>query len=280
MTKKREHFDINAVDVRGTVQKIWDWDDDIFFSLAIIEAGKDAPRLVTNRVPQGLQHGKLVALQPRVALQPGTNVHVQGYLADAPFDEPLTAFLKSARAKSFLDEIPAEARQAWINIRTKRVDTRLEVTALSVLDEPQDMNTVQLQGVAVKVWRSGGSDLFARLAVYDQHAHVLPGAGKNGLPRRKPHYVTVRFVGGAIDGQPVLLTERQRLRVSGQLHINFYRQSLHEILLRARQTVLIDKIPIDTVSHIAAVRTSLSVLAQSVIVLGHHKTKQPEQEPV
>ena len=252
-----EHFDLNRVQISGAVQKIWDWDDDIFFSLTFEEA--DKPRYITMRLSGGMIGGKLISLQP------DDKVTVTGYLVDSPHTESIENFLSNARKPQFLKGIP-EFEQ-WAEIHIKRVDTRLDVTDLQMNGAKLEENSVQVQGLVVKAWK-GGADRFARLAIYDQHTSIIGHNPAKGLPRRKPHYITVRFVDGKVDGHAIELRSKQRLRVSGSINIHFYKQSLFDVLLKTQNAELMENLVIDEIKEIGAVRTSLYVLAQSAIVLG------------
>ncbi|MEA3350386.1 MAG: hypothetical protein U9Q82_07190 [Chloroflexota bacterium] len=266
----KEHFDINRVQISGDVQKIWDWDDDIFFKLAFREEEDGNPRYVTMRLAGGMIGGELVSLQPDDA------VTVTGYLADSPHTETLSHFLESANRSNYLQEVSDP--EEWKRVRIKRVATRVNVTELRLngsrlkdhsakLNVSTMLNKVQIQGVCVRAWK-GGKDRFARLAVYDEHTKIIGHNPKKGLPRRKPHYITVRFIDGAVDGKPIRPQKKGRMRVSGSIHINFYRQSLHNVLLRTHKTKLLEGIAIDAVRAIGAVRTSLYVIAESAITYG------------
>ncbi len=252
----KEHFDLNRVQISGVIQKIWDWGEDIFFSLAFEENG--APRYVTMRLAGGMLGGKPVSLQP------DASIHVTGHLVDSPHTETLGNFLANANKANFLEGVPDPS--AWDEICIERVDTRINVETIQP-EGTGSQNQVQVQGLVVKAWR-GGVDTFARLAVYDQHTQIIGHNPQKGLPKRKPHYLTVRFPDGQAGGQPIKLRRRQRVRVSGSIHIHYYKQSLYDVLLRTQNAELLEGLAVDEVKVIAALRTSLYVLATSAIVLG------------
>lgn len=97
------------------------------------------------------------------------------------------------------------------------------------------VNTVEVEGIVTRVW-DRKSDVFARLAVYDERAEILEPAKDGRLPRRQAHYVTLQFEGGkTADGAPVSLADRDRVRVSGYLRDSAYSESLREFLRKARK---------------------------------------------
>jgi hypothetical protein len=254
----QEHFDINRVQISGEIQKIWDWDDDVFFSLSFKEEEDGHPRYVVCRLAGGMIGGELVTLQPDDAIT------VSGYLTDSPHTETIDQFLDSAKQGDFLESVPDP--EPWQEITIERVDTRLDVTGLQMNGKSMH-NQVQIQGICVNKWK-GGRDRFARLAIYDEHTRIIGHNPRKGLPRRKPHYVTVRFVGGKAGDEPIKLRKKGRLRASGRVHIHFYKQNLHSVLLRTDNADLMEGLAIDQLKSISAVRTSLYVIADSVILYG------------
>ena len=68
------------------------------------------------------------------------------------------------------------------------------------------------------------------------------------------------------------MNTRNRMRVSGVLHIHFYRQSLPKILERAGKAALIETLPASA-DDISALRDSLYVVANSLIVFASQPRK-------
>jgi hypothetical protein len=134
------------------------------------------------------------------------------------------------------------------------------------------VNDVQIEGIVTKVWtrstRSNGSadpDVYARLALYDRYAEVLPpkdNAKSDDLPRRQAHYVTILLPHGRTnDGVPVSLAARNRVRVTGFVREVPYRETLRHILVRSKQ---IDRIEDDD-DDILIQRISTYVVVQTLI---------------
>src|SRR5258708_23765525 len=101
-------------------------------------------------------------------------------------------------------------------------------------------NKVVIEGVVAKVWeyrRNAGKietvDLFVRLAVYDDRTMIDEnGVGNFGRPRRRPHYVNIRFPSGKTSaGTAIKISAKDRTRVVGQLRDQGKPVTLHEALL-------------------------------------------------
>ena len=260
-----ERFDMNQTQVAGIVQRIWDYGEDIFIRLEFIPDEDHPPRYITLKIPGGMIDGEFVSIQP------GEHIQVEGYLSDAPYTESIGEFFRDAKARPFFED--TDQTKAWEQIEIERVGTQVVVTTLAPVSNALHLNTVTIQGVVARTWK-GGADTFARLAIYDRHTEITGHNEKKDLPRRKPHYVTVRILGGEVDGRKVMIQKRNRLRASGQLHIHFYRQTLPQILERADKPELIETIPAQA-DGIYAVRDSLYVIGNSVVVFAKRKTRQP-----
>jgi len=259
-----ERFDLNRTQVSGVVQRIWDYGEDIFVRLEFVPDEDRPPRYITLKIPGGMIDGQFVSIQP------GELIQVEGYLADAPYTESIQEFFRDAKAKAFYADTDNAAE--WEQIEIERVGTQIVVTTLASISSDPQLNAVTIQGVVVRSWK-GGADSFARLAIYDQHTEIIGHNDKKNLPRRKPHYVTVRIPGGEVDGKKIVIHKRNRLRVSGHLHIHFYRQTIPQILERADKQDLIETIP-SKADGIYAVRDSLYVIGVSVIVFAKRTSKQ------
>jgi len=260
----KEQFDINRCTVGGIVQKIWGRDNDIFLRLIFLPDPEKPNRYLTTRLPGGTVNGKLVSLQP------GDRIRVSGYLSDEPYTETIREFLWDARKKKLQNDLGEKLEK----VRVKRIGTRLDVLELERL-KPDAQPTgadVSLQGVIVKTWESG-TDLAARLGSYDPHTEIISNngsghrTGRKKWPRRKPHYITIRFLDGKADGQPVRLKKRNRIRLSGSLQIHFYKETLRDILIRAQAADLIGELDGIDPDHVFAIRSSAYVVVNSAIVL-------------
>ena len=252
-----ERFDINQVQISGVIQKIWDYDQDIFLRLRFKPPEDKPDRFVTLSIPDGMVAGQLVSLQR------GEMIQVEGHLVDVPYTEDIRQFFRDAKATNIFDSLEDKAR--WLNVQVKRIGTQVAVTSLAPVSNDPRLNAVIVQGIAVRVWR-GGADLFTRLAIYDQHTSII-SQEKGKLPRRKPHYITLRFIERKAGNKAVQIKKRQRLRVSGHLHVRNYKQSLEDVLKRADQVVLLKDIPEHQADEIAAMRESLYVVVESAILM-------------
>src|SRR5512133_2071242 len=126
---------------------------------------------------------------------------LSGFLADAPYDESLREFLADAKKNALVDSFPN--REDWDQVRIKRVNTRFEILGFKLVpeNEPTYYNVVELEGVVANVSKHEG-DLYVRMAIYDQWTPIVDEEkGKNGRPRRRPHYVTVVFPGSMVSGR-------------------------------------------------------------------------------
>ena len=258
MTK--EQFDLNRGTVSGIIQKIWDRHGDIFLRLAFLPEVDKPLRYLTLRLPEGQVGGQLISLQP------GEKIRASGYLADAPYTESLAEFLWDARKKDLFDDL--ENGEKLRQIQIKRIGTRLDVLELERLEakaEPQGAD-VTVQGVVAKVWDSSQHRM-VRLAIYDQFTEITK-KGRNGQhPKRKPHYVTARFVDGQVNGQEISIRKRQRVRLAGELQIRFYKETLREVMNRSGNAELIGDLHNIDPDEVFAIRDSVSVTAHSAIVL-------------
>ena len=258
-----EKFDLNRTQVSGIVQRIWDYGEDIFVRLEFYPDEDRPPRYVTLKIPDGMLDGEFVTIQP------GELIQAEGYLEDVPYLESMREFFSDAKAKAFYAD--TEQAAEWQQIEIERVGTQMVVTTLASLSQDPRLNSVTIQGIVTRSWK-GGADLFARLAVYDANTEILQAGGNGRWPKRKPHYITVRIIKGELDGRKIALNARNRIRVSGVLHIHFYRQSLPKILERAGKAALIETLPAHA-DAISALRDSLYVVANSLIVFASQPRK-------
>jgi len=96
-------------------------------------------------------------------------------------------------------------------------------------------NQVEIEGIVTKVWNRKG-DVFARLAIYDQHAEVLEPGENGGFPKRKAHYITLQFVEGKTDdGGSVSLGSKDKVYATGYLRDSSFSESLQTFLRKAKK---------------------------------------------
>ena len=260
-----EQFDLNRVELEGSVQRIWERSGSIYFRLEIstqlrIDIKETTSQQMTCRLPSNVTN------QQPFSLLPGDWIRVVGFLVDSPYIETLQQFLASARAKDFLSSAPDPA--AWQAVQVPRISTLIEVLEVAALPlaKASSINHASVQGVVAKVWERGGN-LLARLAMYDEHTHLAGQNGNHNRPRRIPHYVTLLFPEGKVGCRPVDVEAKTRLRATGSLLIRPYRESLREVLLRSRNLALLQELPnSDRVADISAVREAAYVEAQSAIL--------------
>ena len=126
------------------------------------------------------------------------------------------------------------------------------------------VNHCEVEGIVTKVWYRG-ADVYARLAVYDEHAEVLePGKGL-GLPRRQAHYMTLQLVDGrTADGLPVSLNVKDHVRATGFLRDSAYSEPLDTFLRKAKQFERIR----DGDSDVHVGRVATYVVVQTLIRFG------------
>ena len=286
---RSEQFDMNNVTVAGVLQKLWGRGEDVFARLRVSHRGllvepEDVHACyVTLRFPEGSVGGKPVTLQPNATIR------VNGFLTHTQIDESIRKFLEVSGEPGFLDDVPPDDLDAWRNVGFRRRSAVLNVLYLSMLDTEGQVlefadqgdeksldvfNQAALEGVIAQTWeyqRNGGVDRFARLAVYDCHTRTEAREGNFGRPRRKPHYVTVLFPAGkTTSGHEVLLSEKSRIRVVGDLHDLGQRVTLHDALTRTGKShviELIQRLPgAERLHDISTQWETLHVRADAVIV--------------
>ena len=96
-------------------------------------------------------------------------------------------------------------------------------------------NMVEIEGVVTKVWNRKG-DVFARIAIYDEHAEILEPAKNGGFPKRQAHYVTLQLIDGKTsDGGSVSLSAKDKVYASGFLRDSSFSESLQTFLRKAKK---------------------------------------------
>ena len=227
-----EAFDLNTTQVAGVVQKLWPRSGDVYARLRISIRGHlmeedDAQAIYVNlRFPMGQVNN-----QP-ITLQPGDAIRVSGFLTHNEYFETIHHFLQAAHADSFLEGVPVEDLSAWQAITFRRVNIMFNVRGLALLrpdgkvaSGPQlieedelsmvdgkALNHVAVEGIVARRWEYA-DHLFMRLAVYDRFTPLERGGntGNRGRPRRKPHYITVRFLDGKVAGRSVTVQLKKPL---------------------------------------------------------------------
>ncbi len=286
-----EIFDMNTAHVAGVVQKLWPRNGDVYARLRISTRDKlveddDVQAVYCNlRFPEGK------AKDQPISLQPGDAIRVSGYLTHNEYFETIHRFLQDARAPRFLEDVPKEDLNSWQAISFRRVNIMLNVRSLvclgpdgkagpgTQLAEDEDaaamndgkvLNQIVLEGIVARQWEYA-DHLFTRLAAYDRFTPIERGdkAGKHGRPRRKPHYITVRFTDRKVVGRPVAVRLKDRLRVTGAIGNQRSKVTLHQALLETGSSEVVDllgRLPnADKVHEITAQQESLHIEAASLI---------------
>jgi hypothetical protein len=228
-----------------------------------------------------------VAGQP-ISIQSGDVLKVQGYLVHREYQETLRKFLDEANAMSFLDYVAADDLPAWRLLTLERRNGLVNVRSMSQMDgsgrlaahfgeaiREKSSNRAQVEGIVARVWEyrhDEGVDLFARIAVYDEHTPVdAKRAGNFGRARRAAHYVTVRFANGRTsNGALIRLHQKMRLRVVGELRDKAQVVTLRDELLKLGSSEVAAMMQRVTdpmqLSEIKNHQESLHILASAAVV--------------
>lgn len=244
-----ERFDGNQAKLYGKVTKIWSRiGGDVFARVATQgKAGDDHPPRVTIKFPKGKIDGE------DISLMAGDTLLIHGWISDGPYTETLVNFLTRAKKETAFETCPELKSLEAVEVKramTFVIPERLEVVPPEDVELAQDINQVRVEGIVSRVWEHKGSK-YLRLAVYDKYAVAQNETAKYGRPRRTPHYVTVQFVNGMVDGRPVTLLGKdsqqkgggikvgERIRITGRIGESFYKESLRTFLLSAKQAAAI-----------------------------------------
>jgi hypothetical protein len=288
MPQAREQFDLNQVVASGVIRSVWGKKDDVFARLALSLRGKlvetdDAfASYLTLRFADGMAGG-----QP-ISVQSGDVMKIQGYLVHREYQETLRKFLDEANAMNFLDYVAADDLPAWRLLALERRNGLVNVRSMSQMDgngrliahfgeaiREKSSNRAQVEGIVARVWEyrhDEGVDLFARIAVYDEHTPVdSKRAGNFGRARRAAHYVTVRFANGRTsNGALIRLHQKMRLRVVGELRDKAQVVTLRDELLKLGSSEVAEMMQRVTdpgqMSEIKNHQESLHILASAVVV--------------
>ncbi len=285
-----EIFDMNTARVAGMVLKLWPRNGDVYARLRIMPHGRLIEDNNTEAVCCSLRFPAGMVRDHPISLQPGDAICVSGYLTHNEYFETIHRFLQDARTPGFLEDVPKEDLNSWQSITFRRVNLILNVRGLACLGpdgkaapaaqfaEDEDSaaqdgrihNQILLEGIVAREWEYA-DHLFARLAVYDRFTPVERGnrVGKHGRPRRKPHYITVRFPEKKIAGRQVAVHLKDRVRITGAISHQAARVTLHQALLETGSSEVIEllgRLPnADKVHEITALYESLHVEAASLI---------------
>jgi hypothetical protein len=283
-----EQFDLNVADLAGVIHSVWGKSADVFARVAVSRRGELAESddafasFVTLRFADGMVDGSSISVQP------GDVVRVRGYLTHMDYNESLRKFLDDAHSRYFLDLIPPDDLEAWRSLTFRRHNAVLNVLSLALLNQNgqvtarfgdplgQDdpVNRARLEGIVARIWEyphGNETDLYTRLAVYDEHTPVTQHEGNFGRQRRLAHYVTVCFPAGkTASGLKVQLKQRARIRVAGELRDKGQVVTLHEELLKTGLPAVVEmmqRVPnAERISAIKAQQESLHILASALIV--------------
>ncbi len=254
-----EHYDLNTARVSGKIIRLWSRQADVFARLVL--PGEQQTYLVL-RFQNGMVGGSPLTLQC------GDQIIANGFLHGYEYQETIHNFLKAAEASSFLETVPEEDRAAWSAITFPRINTILDVVDISPASNGEAVNQATVEGIVARAWAYGG-DTFARLAVYDAHTATTGQPGNRGYPRRIPHYVSVLFPRGRLDGREAQPRVKERWRVSGAVVGRLYTRTLHEALLRLGSTKIVElvqRLPDESRLHeIARKQESVHLLASAGI---------------
>ena len=288
MPQAREQFDLNLVVASGVIGSVWGKNNDVFARLALsmrgrlVENEERFASYVTLRFADGMIAGVPISIQP------GDVLKIQGYLVHREYHETLRKFLDEANAMSFLNYVDPADLPSWRALTLERRNGLVNALSMSLLDGngnllqhsgvpivEKSMNRTQVEGIVARVWEyrhDEGVDLFARIAVYDEHTPVdSKRSGNFGRARRAAHYITIRFQNGKTStGAVIRLHEKMRIRVVGELRDKAQFVTLRDELLKIGSSEVAAMMQRVTdpgqLSEIKNLQESLHVLANAVIV--------------
>ncbi len=288
MPQAREQFDLNLVVASGVIGSVWGKNNDVFARLALslrgrlVENEERFASYVTLRFADGMIAGVPISIQP------GDVLKIQGYLVHREYHETLRKFLDEANAMSFLNYVDPVDLPSWRALTLVRRNGLANALSMSLLDGngnllqhlgipiiEKSMNRTQVEGIVARVWEyrhDEGVDLFARIAVYDEHTPVdSKRSGNFGRARRAAHYITIRFQNGKTStGAVIRLHEKMRIRVVGELRDKAQFVTLRDELLKIGSSEVAAMMQRVTdsgqLSEIKNLQESLHVLANAVVV--------------
>jgi len=251
----REKFDLNQVRLSGKVQRMWASPDDADVIIRLSLRSEDDNKLnrATLKLPGGIVNGKLVTLMR------SDRITIEGHLIDAPYTETGAQFVDKSYKRDLAKDVPGLA-----DVVAERMATYVVVQNLEF--EEADCNEVTIEGVITKTWVKE-NQLFARMAIYDQYTKSDDGRdGKRGRSWRKPHYVSLQFPDGKVDGREVKLNDKDRIRVNGFIRESHYSESLALFLMRNKKIGLLENVPnADDVRNVRSPRVATYVIVNSML---------------
>lgn len=284
----KEQFDLNLVVAAGAIRSVWGKNNDVFARLALSQRGRlvetddTFASYVTLRFADGMINASPITIQA------GDVLKVQGYLVHREYQETLRKFLDEANAMSLLDCVDPADLPAWRSLTLERRNGLVNVLSMSLLDvsgnlieqfgapiQDQNQNRAYAEGIVARVWEyrhAEGVDLFARIAIYDEHTPIdLSRAGNYGRTHRKAHYATIRFPNGKTSsGSAVRLKTKTRIRVVGELRDKAQIVTLREELLKTGSSAVAEMmqrvIGAEQLSEITNQQESLHILANAVVM--------------
>ena len=288
LPQAREQYDLNQVVVSGVIGSVWGKNNDVFARMALslrgrlVENDDNFASHITLRFADGM-----IAGMP-ISIQPGDVLNIRGYLVHREYHETLRKFLDEANAMNFLDYVDPADLQAWRALTLERRNGLVNALSMSLMDgngnliehfgdpiQEKCSNRAQVEGIVARVWEyrhAEGIDLFARIAIYDEHTPVdSKHTGNFGRARRMAHYITIRFANGKTSsGATLRLQEKMRIRVVGELRDKAQLVTLRDELLKTGSSAVAAMMQRVTdagqLSEIKNQQESLHVLASAVVV--------------
>lgn len=236
LSPRQEELHPNAATISGRITRVYRQDDDVVVRLCSTTGGQK------HYVSLLLPNGRPMGSQP-VSLIGGARLQAHGYLHSVERTETYADLLRRIGHPNRI-EAGDEA------IAIARTVTYIVADSLEVLAENgDDLNTVIVQGIVWRAWKlPRRSHVFARLAIYDQHAPLKPvmngaedaAGNRRWRARREAHYASVMFPEGrTVEGLAVQLAPHKERKCSyhivGYLHNVDYFERLSRILTRARK---------------------------------------------
>jgi len=284
----KEQYDLNLVVASGVIRSVWGKNNDVFARLALSQRGRLVENddtfasYVTLRFADGMIGGAPISIQP------GDVLKIQGYLVHREYQETLRKFLDEANAMSFLNHVDPADLPSWRSLTLSRQNGLVNALSMSLLDgngvliehfgEPiqdKSQNRAHVEGIVARVWeyrQDDGIDLFARIAIYDEHTPIdSKRTGNFGRARRMAHYTTIRFSNGKTSsGAAIRLQTKMRIRVVGELRDKAQIVTLRDELLKTGSSAVAGMMQRVTdagqLSEIKNQQESLHVLANAVVV--------------
>jgi len=283
-----ERFDLNTVTLSGVIRSVWGGGVDVFARLCMSTRGNLVEEDDKYAVYATLRFANGMVAKKPISIQKGSVLRVRGYLTHREYNETLRKFLDDAHASSFFDLVPDEDLAFWRSLAFRRQNGIVNVLEMMTLatdggvlqrygfeDYVEDLNCANVEGIVARTWEyphGTAVDLFARLAVYDEHTPIDPKRDGNfGKARRMAHYITVRFPEGkTASGSVVHLKIKARVRINGELRDKSQVVTLRSELLRTGRNI----VPImmgrvknaERMNEITNQQESLHILANAVVV--------------